>query len=142
MVRGAEYSAAVSRLADSVRSCSECGMRGRKGQEEPAPTGERRMGKKKLRTSARMRKLCTFLFFPFFWGWGGRRARVQECKSLCTCKKSFPSRLEEGGGRGGIKREKEEKKKVERPTSEENSIAGCSDAVINHPAEMSNAVIL
>lgn len=34
--RGAEYSAAVSRLADSGCSCSECAMRGRQRAHETA----------------------------------------------------------------------------------------------------------
>lgn len=98
---GAEYSAAVSRLADSVRSCSECGMSGGRRQEAGANRREEETegGKKNLRTSARMRKLCTLFFF-----FGGGGLCVRECKSLCTCKKSFPSRLEEG--RGGYKKKR------------------------------------
>lgn len=46
---GAEYSAAVSRLADSVRSCSECAMRGR---QETAVKERKGEGAEKGRTSA------------------------------------------------------------------------------------------
>lgn len=125
---GAEYSAAVSRLADSVRSCSECGMRGRRRQEAGANRREEETGKK-LRTSVRMRKLCTL--FSFFGVGGSVCAGMQEFVHL---QEKFP-RLEEG--RGEIK-----KKEVERPTSEENSVPGCSDTVINLPTGMSSAVIL
>lgn len=54
---GAEYSAAVSRLADSVCSCSECAMRGRQEtavKEQKKKKGE---GAEKERTSACVGKM-------------------------------------------------------------------------------------
>lgn len=119
---GAEYSAAVSRLADSVCSCSECTMRGR---QEAAVKEQKEKEQRKARTSACECEnvgLCSV-----FLGGGLTRAYVQECKCLCASVKSFPCRFG---------------KKVERPASEENSILSCSCAVVNHQAGMSNAVIL
>lgn len=117
---GAEYSAAVSRLADSVCSCSECTMRGR---QEAAVKEQKEKGQRKARTSACECEnvgLCSI----FFFGGGLTRAYVQECKC-----EEFPLPFGE--------------KKVERPASEENSILSCSNAVAaNHQARMSNAVIL
>lgn len=77
---GAEYSAAVSRLADSVCSCSECTMRGRQeaAVKEQKETEQRREEREQVNV-----KMCAALSacVLFFWGGGVlTRAYVQECK--------------------------------------------------------------
>lgn len=66
---GAEYSAAVSRLADSVRSCSECGMSGGRRQEAGANRREEETegGKKKFENKCAYAKIV-HTFFSFFGG--------------------------------------------------------------------------
>lgn len=73
-------------------------------------------------------KIVHTFFSPFLGVEGSVCAGMQEFVHL---QEKFPKPF--GGVEGG---DKKKKKKVERPTSEENSIPGCSDAVINHPAGM------
>lgn len=111
---GAEYSAAVSRLADSVCSCSECAMRGR--QETAVKEQKKGEGAEKGRTSACVGKM--------------RPKSAQLCRLVCVSARKceeFPIAVW---------------KRVERLASEENSILSCSYAVVNHRGGMSDQVIL
>lgn len=115
---GAEYSAAVSRLADSVCSCSECAMRGR---QETAVKEQKK--KKKKEKEQRKREQV------HVWEKCDRRVRrfVGSCVRALASVRSFPSPF---GNR------------VERLASEENSILSCSYAVVNHRGGMSHQLIL
>lgn len=111
----AEYSAAVSRLAESWCSCSECTMRGSECTGNCCERAKREQGAKEG-TSACKRKCIQMCL-------------VSSCR-VCLClwcgqvwTPEFP--LPFG-------------KSLERPASEENSILSCSYAAVNHQAGMSN----
>lgn len=97
---GAEYSAAVSRLADSVRSCSECGMSGGRRQEAGANRREEETegGKKKFENKCAYAKIV-HTFFSFLGG--AVCAGMQEFVHL---QEKFPKPF--GGGEGGNKKKR------------------------------------
>lgn len=109
----AEYSAAVSRLADSWCSCSECTMRGIQCAQEYA-VKEQKGNKERKREQAHVSTNV------YKWAWFHLLLCVLMCGQLQL---EFPLPFGE---------------LVERPASEENSILSCSYAVVNHQAGMSN----
>lgn len=76
--RRAEYSAAVSRLADSGCSCSECTMRGRQCAQETAVKRAKKKKRGQVHVSEKAHECM--LFFV-----GLCCVSVQECKHSCVC---------------------------------------------------------